>query len=184
MQDGTIGRRYARALALSLGEGASAEAFQRAEQELSALAELFADKASDLRQAMLNPVFPMTARLDILASIGEAHDFSESTRNMLRLLVEKKRIGHLPSIAAAFKDQVDERTGQVRAYITSARVLEERQLQELVAALERRTGKRVVPQLEVEPEVIAGVSARIGGMVFDNTVRTRLERMKSALSAT
>lgn len=184
MQDGTIGRRYARALALSLGEKAPTSAYEKAEQELSALAALLEDKASDFSQAMRNPSVAPQARLAILEDIAEGHSFSEPTRRLLQLLVSKGRVQYLPSIAAAFRDQVDERTGQVRAYITSARALQEQQLRALVQALEQRTGKRVVPELEVEPDVIGGVSARIGGMVFDNTVRTQLERMRSAISAT
>jgi F0F1-type ATP synthase delta subunit len=38
----------------------------------------------------------------------------------------------------------------------------------------------VVPELEIEPELIAGVSARVGGVVFDNSVKSQLSRMRHA----
>lgn len=189
MQDGTIGRRYARALALVLSDGkdpaANLKAFQQVEAELSALAELLEQRAgnSDFRQAMLNPIFPAAARQKVLQDVAEAHNFHAVTRQVLKLLVDKERVQYLASIASAFRAEVDERSGRVRAQITSARILEDSAVAQIVAVLEKRTGKKVVAELEVEPEVLGGVSARIGGQVFDNTVRAQLDRMRSALSA-
>jgi F-type H+-transporting ATPase subunit delta len=182
MQDGTIGRRYARALALALEDDLGA--FQKVEGELTGLGALFEQRTgnTDFRQAMLNPSFSPETRQKILAEIGEAHGFHPVTRQLLRLLVEKERIQYLVSIAKAFQSEVDERLGRVRAHITSARVLDDASVKEIVSALEKRTGKKVVPELEVEPEVLGGISARIGGQVFDNTVRAQLERMRAALS--
>jgi F-type H+-transporting ATPase subunit delta len=184
MQDGTIGRRYARALALALGEG-DLGAFQKVEEEMSALAELLEQRggSGDFRQAMRNPSFSPEVRQRILHDIAEAHGFHVVTRQMLRLLVDKGRVLYLGAIARAFRAEVDERTGRVRAHIVSARVLEDAAVKQIVAALEKRTGKKVLPELEVEPEVLGGVAARIGGQVFDNTVRAQLDRMKSAMSA-
>lgn len=187
MQDGTIGRRYARAIALALGDGAesaeSIKAFQQVEGELSALAELLEQRSGDFRQAMLNPIFPAEARQKVLSDIAEAHRFHPVTRQVLKLLVDKERFQYASSIARAFRAEVDQRVGRVRAQITSARVLEEAAVKQIVDALEKRTGKKVVAELEVEPEVLGGVSARIGGQVFDNTVRAQLERMRNAMRA-
>ncbi len=189
MQDGTIGRRYARALALVLADGADAsaslKAFQQVEGELSGLAELLEQRSgnNDFRQAMLNPIFSAELRHKVLKDIAAAHGFHAVTRQVLALLVDKERFQYLSSIASAFQSEVDERIGRVRAQITSARVLEESAVKQIVAALEQRTGKKVVPELEVEPEVLGGVSARIGGQVFDNTVRAQLERMRNAINA-
>src|SRR5690606_40365715 len=127
-------------------------AFQKVEGELSALGELLEQRAgnTDFRQAMLNPSFAFEVRQRILGDIAEAHGFHTVTRQILRLLVDKDRIQYLGSIASAFQREVDERTGRVRAQITRARVLDDAAVKQLVAALEKRTGKKVVPELEVE----------------------------------
>ena len=194
MQDGTIGRRYARALSLSLGDGElsaggataerSVELLRRIEGELNALAEALEQRAgnTDFRQAMLNPSFGRDARRRILDAVCERHGLSEPVRRMLRLLNDKERLPFLPQVARAFAHEVDERSGQVRAHITSARVLAEAQVASIVKSLEGRTGKKVVPELEVEPEIIGGVKARVGGLVFDNSVQSQIGRMRSALA--
>jgi F-type H+-transporting ATPase subunit delta len=184
MQDGTIGRRYARALALSLGDDVDVKTLQQIDGELSALAALLEQRTgnTDFRQAMLNPSFGAAGRRTLLDKISDDHGVSDPSRRLLRLLVDKDRIAYLPQIARAFRREVDERSGQVRAHIVSARMLSDSQSKKLVTALEKRTGKKVVPELEVEPEIIGGVQARVGGLVFDNSVKSQLDRMRGALS--
>lgn len=186
MQDAAIGRRYARALALAVvGEGkASDKAAQlkKVEEELHALGAAMAAKG-DLRESMMNPSFSPAQRRAIVKALGEQANLSPETRVILDLLVEKERVAHLPSVAAAFREEVDERTGRVRATLTSARPLDDGTKSAIVAALEKRTGKAVLAEANVDPSVIAGVSARIGGIVYDSTVRSQLERLRSSLNA-
>ena len=49
--------------------------------------------------------------------------------------------------------------------------------------LERRFGRKLTPQVVLEPELIGGVRVVVGDEVLDTSVRARLERMKVALSA-
>jgi F-type H+-transporting ATPase subunit delta len=45
---------------------------------------------------------------------------------------------------------------------------------EIQRALERRTGKKVLMRSEVDPTLIGGVVARVGDLVLDGSLRTRL----------
>ena len=67
----------------------------------------------------------------------------------------------------------------MRATIVTAKALETADLSAIIAGLEKKTGKKVVPEVEVDPSVIAGVQARIGGLVYDATVRAQLERLRT-----
>lgn len=180
MQEGTVGRRYARALLSSL-EKEGEDKLQKIEGELSTLAA-FLDRReghADFRQAMLNPIFNVEQRKTVLKAIAEAHKLEQATTRFLTLLVDKDRIPQLPAIAAAFRDEVDQRVGRVRATIMTAKPLSASALADIVRGLEKRTGKKVVPDVAVDPSVIAGVRAKIGGTVFDATVRARLDRLRA-----
>lgn len=183
MQDGTIGRRYARALAHSLEEEGGTEALSKVEEQLSAVAALLEKSTGhpEFRQAMLNPSFSAKDRKAILEKLAERYELHPIAHRALLLLVEKDRIPHLPSIARAFREEVDRKVGRVRALITSAAPLADNELKDVVKALEKKTGMKVVPEVKVDPEVISGVSAKIGGQVFDNTVRAQLDRLRAQL---
>jgi F-type H+-transporting ATPase subunit delta len=179
MQQGPVGRRYARALISSL-EGANQDRLTQVEEQLSAVAALL-DKRSgntDFRQAMLNPSFSPEQRKAVLADMGKAFSLDDAAVKFMRLLVEKGRLPQLPTVARAFRDEVDAQVGRVRATIVTAKPLDSSALLEIVRSLEQRTGKKVVPEVEVDPGVIAGVQAKIGGMLFDATVKNQLDRLK------
>jgi F-type H+-transporting ATPase subunit delta len=180
MQEGTIGRRYARALALSLAEG-SGERLTAIDEQLTALAALFDRRTghADFRQAMLNPGFSAEQRKKVLTQIAKDNKFDDAVVSFLTLLVDKERLPHLQSIARSFRAEVDARTGRVRATIVTAKPLDAKDLGAIIAGLEKKTGKKVVPDVEVDPSLIAGVQARIGGLVYDATVRSQLERLKN-----
>ncbi|MDP2345142.1 MAG: ATP synthase F1 subunit delta [Deltaproteobacteria bacterium] len=187
MQEGTIGRRYARALALALSEKAGPDGrdgdarFTAVEEQLSAVGALLDKRTghTGFRQAMLNPGFSVEQRKKVLGEIGKEHKFDEATTSFLTLLVDKSRLPHLPSIARSFRNEVDARIGRVRATIVTAKPLAAKDLAAIIAGLEKKTGKKVVPDVEVDASVIAGVQARIGGLVYDATVRAQLDRLKT-----
>jgi len=180
MQEGTIGRRYARALALSL-EGATEDRLTKIEEQLSAVGTALDRRSGDvgLRQAMFNPSFSESQRGKVIEDIAVAHQFDAAATSFLRLLVEKGRISHVQSIALSFRNEVDARIGRVRATITTAKALSAADLAAIVAGLEKKTGKKVVPEVEVDPSLIAGVQARVGGLIYDASVKAQLERLRT-----
>jgi len=177
MDDGTIGRRWARALAGSLEKDAE---LAQVEKELSGLSDL-ASQNDDFKQAMLNPSFSEQEREKVLLALAEASDFHPTTRIFLRLLVQKDRTHYLSDVAIAFRNEADDRLKRVRAQITSAEEMSDSEIKRIVDALKKRTGKDVVPEFSVDKSLVAGMQASIGGMVLDNSVKSRLERLKSSL---
>ena len=53
----------------------------------------------------------------------------------------------------------------------------------MVAALEKRFGRKLNPSVVVVPELIGGVRVVVGDEVLDTSVKARLEQMKAALTA-
>jgi F-type H+-transporting ATPase subunit delta len=182
MQEGTVGRRYARALILAL-EGAPQEKLAKIEEELTALANLLDRRTGspEFRQAMLNPSFTQEQRKAVIKALVEANKLDAMTLTFVTLLIDKDRLQQLPSVARAFQGEVDEKLGRVRATILTAKELSPQAIADIVRGLEKQTGKKVVPDVEVDPSVIAGVRARIGGTVYDATVRSQLDRLKAEL---
>ena len=55
--------------------------------------------------------------------------------------------------------------------------------EKLVAALERKFGRKLYAQVAVDPSLIGGVSVKVGDEVLDTSVRARLAAMQTALTA-
>jgi F-type H+-transporting ATPase subunit delta len=67
------------------------------------------------------------------------------------------------------------------AEVRTAVALTDDQQARLKAALENATGKSINLKTVVDPSVVGGVVATIGDTVIDDTVRTRIEQLKSRL---
>jgi F-type H+-transporting ATPase subunit delta len=174
---GSVARRYARALfAIGVDKGS----FEALGQELEALASVYA-QSPELRQTLENPVFKISQKRAILEKVLPRVAPSRLVQTFALMLVERRRIAVLPLIARMYQEMTDVQLGRVRATVVSARPLDVITAAEIQRGLERRTGKKVLMKTEVDPALIGGVVARVGSLVLDGSLRTRLETMANRI---
>lgn len=116
----------------------------------------------------------------ILGALGERLD--GAARNFVQVLIENARLDLVPQIRTLFEASRREHEGVLEARIISALPIGEEQVQLLLGAIERKYGRKVNAQVEVDPELIGGVRIIVGDKVIDATVRGRLETMAVALA--
>lgn len=173
----TIARPYARA------------AFQEAsgEKRLGPWADALNTGAAvvqDTRvQALLGEPLVTPAQLADLV-IGIAGDnLNQHGRNFVQTLAENRRLGLLPEIAAIFNELKDAEEGIVDVTVTSAAPLDQQQQLTLSEALSRRLKRQIRLHCEIDPALIGGALIQAGDLVIDGTLRTRLDRIATALTA-
>jgi F-type H+-transporting ATPase subunit delta len=103
--------------------------------------------------------------------------------NLLAMVLENGRLSAMSEIAAQFQALVDAETGISQARVDSAFPLDDAQLAELRATMERRFGRKLEMTVAIDPELIGGVRVAVGDEVLDTSIRARLEQMKAALVA-
>jgi F-type H+-transporting ATPase subunit delta len=167
---GSVARRYAKAL---FELGVQKGTFEALGQELENVATLYTE-SRELRQTLENPVFKQSQKRKIIEAVLPQVAQSPMVRNFVLLLAERNRISVLPLIARAYQELTDRQLGRVRAVVTSAKPLDLVTEGEIQRALEKRTGKKVLMKSEVDPNLIGGVVARVGDLVLDGSLRTRL----------
>jgi F-type H+-transporting ATPase subunit delta len=167
---GSVARRYAKAL---FEIGVAKGNFELLGEELANLASLYID-SRELRLTLENPVFSGTQKRKIIEAVLPRVAQNPTVHNFALLLVDRRRIDALPMISRAYQELTDAQLGRVRAVVTSAKPLDVLTESEIQKALERRTGKKVVMRSEVDPSLIGGVVARVGDLVLDGSLRTRL----------
>jgi F-type H+-transporting ATPase subunit delta len=154
---------------------------QQAVDQLRAFDEAFQSSA-ELRNVLLSPAVPMARKRALLTRLSREMRFSLPVRNFLCVVADHYRMGLLGEIRAALEQIVDERSGVVRAGVTSARELDGSQRASLEAQLARLAGKRVRAEYSVDDALIGGVIARIGSTVYDGSVRGQLDSLRQRLS--
>ncbi len=179
MREEKIAQRYAKALMLVATDDAL---LLRIENELAAFAKLCGEKKSLFDELLENPSFSKEDRVNVIKQIAQQFAVHELVQKFLVLLVEKGRAKYLPSVHEAFLREMDAHLGRVRARITSFTTLEQDAVAAIADALQKRVGKKVVPEVRVDTSVLGGMKANIGGLLFDGTLQTRLAKLKQALA--
>ena len=174
----SIARRYARALLDVAAEGQRIDAV--AEQLNAFVAGL--EKSPELADVLLNPAYTRAQRMQVVEAMMQLLGTAEPVlANTLRLLVERNRLTYLPDIARVYRDMADARAGRARGVVTSAAPLAPEALQDLANNLQQLTQRNVVLETRVDPSLLGGVSAQVGSVLYDGSVRTQLEQMRRSL---
>ena len=167
MIEASIARRYARALIELAREEGKIEAYALLLQNFQALCR----ENALLLDTLTNRFFDLAARLRIVDRLAQKLDLALSVKNFIKLLIKKGRIGLFGDIVLEYQREVYLFQNKVVATIVSARDLPDSITREIQSILAKKTGKDVVVEKEVKPNVLGGVCVRMGGEVYDGTVK-------------
>ena len=135
-----------------------------------------------VRQFADNPKVSADQVFELITSVAKGA-LSNAAKNLLRTVIDNGRLAALPEVAAQFHALVNARGGVSDATVESAFAIDAAQLPAVVAALEKRFGRKLNAHVVVVPELIGGVRVVVGDEVLDTSVKARLEQMKVALTA-
>jgi len=170
----TIARPYAEAAFKLAREGNSLPAWSDALARLAAVVQ-----SPAARDLIGNPRFTDTQVATLVADV--AGELSADQRNFVQLLAGNERLTVLPEICGHFESLRNAHEGVLDARISSAYPLSDAQVAEVVAALEAKYARKVKVSVAVDPDLIGGISIRIGGEVLDTSVRGKLAQLADAL---
>lgn len=112
-----------------------------------------------------------------------AGKLSGDAENFVRVLAENGRLGVVAEIRAHYEALKNEREGTIEAEIYTAFEMNPTQLADLVARLEKNTGRKVKARVSIDQALIGGVKVVIGDKVIDGSARAQLGALENALKA-
>jgi F-type H+-transporting ATPase subunit delta len=172
----TVARPYAEATfksALERGSlGTTAEG-------LAMMAAIARDES--MRFVLADPKVSAAQKKELFLSVaGDRLD--DVLKNLLALLVDTHRDALIGEIATQFEELKHEQERVLTARITSAQPLTDQQRADIVGALERRYGKKIEAELDVDPQLLGGARVQVGDQVIHASVRDALAQMAAALA--
>ena len=169
--------RYARALLdVVIQEGNP----EQVEQELSALADLYAGNP-ELRKALTSPAVAVAAKRGVVEALVSRVEPSPVLGKLMLMLADRNRLALLPDVAADYRERLMEHRQIVRAEVTTAVPLLPDQVTQFEQRLAAATGRGVTMTTRVDPSLIGGAVARVGSTVYDGSIVTQLAKMGERL---
>lgn len=137
----------------------------------------------ELREFFTNPAVPAAQKVAFLDKLNARLGMSKELRNLIAVLIDNGRIGHVAEVAAAYRDLQEERMGIKRAEIVTARELGSQERAALIEEIGKLAGSRIDASFKQDGSILGGTIVRIGSTVYDGSVRGRLERLREQLAA-
>lgn len=160
---------YAEALLML---GSEEDSLTRMREDVAVLEEALRQNSECLR-LLDTPALTKDERLGIAERISEG--LLPSVANTLMLLTEGRQASSFLDIAREFYLLYDEKMGILRVEAITATPMSERQLLALQNKLALKTGKTVIVNNEINPEILGGVKLRYSGRQIDGSLKTRLD---------
>ena len=128
---------------------------------------------------------PAVATEEKLALLREAFNAADPmVLNFLSLLCEKRACHQFSACADVYDACYDEAHDLLRATAITAVPMQERQCEALKEKLSDLTGKTVILTNRVDETLIGGMTLRYGGVQLDDSIRSRLDKLRRSLSET
>ena len=177
-----LAARYALAL-LGLADDRRATdpgALDRIATDLERLADLWRED-STFRAFVADPRLDAAAQRAGAFALLERAGVGTEVHNLLGVLIANRRLSQLPQVAAAFGAQLAARRGQQVADVTSAHPLSDTQRTQIAARLTEAGYSGVKLSEQVDPSILGGLIVRIGSRLYDNSIKSKLQRLQYAM---
>jgi len=146
---------------------------------LAAVRELLSDP--EVAAVLTNPTIATEQRM---ALVSEApHLLDPEATNLAKLLVESNRVRDIGAIEDEFRRLADDAAGRVRATVTTAVELTQRDRDRVEVELSKRLGKEIRMHVVVDPRILGGMKLQYGDRLVDASVYTRLQQLRRRLAA-
>ncbi|MCL2429714.1 MAG: ATP synthase F1 subunit delta [Alphaproteobacteria bacterium] len=176
MSEEQVARVYAQALFDAAGEAGVVVPVRR---ELDDFVAALAASAP-LRGVLADPRVAASAKRSVLAEV--LRDGQPLLTNTLQLMLERGRFAALVELQRAYEALAAVDQGTVAVEVVSATELPSETQEKISAQILAATGRRVEMTRRVDPEILGGLVLRIGDVIVDGSVKTRIRQLRRRLA--
>lgn len=174
----SLATRYSLALLLLAEER---NVLDKTEADLLQFQEMV-KKSKELAFLLVCPTISRKDKTSTILAIAEKAGFEATTRDFLATVANNNRLFALPEMITAFFNVIDERKGIVNVDVISAIELTEAQQKEITDSLLPVLGKQSVRlSLKVNKDLLGGMMVRIGSLLIDSSLKTKVQQLKTVM---
>jgi len=136
----------------------------------------------EIKNVLGTSAFEVDEKSHVISDISGKVNLLNETKNFLILAVELDKFSRLLSKQDEIIRRLEQSAGKLKAEIISAGSISETDLNRIKDSLYKATGRNVELTVNVDPSIIGGLITIIGDKVFDNSIKTQLEKIQGVLT--
>lgn len=147
--------------------------------QVRALKKVFADTPGYI-QLMTSPRVLKEEKACLLKESfeGRVHPY---LYNFVCLMADRGYFSSIPACFERYEELYRETRGIIRVKVTSATAMTDKQKQKVIAAIEKKTGKKAEPLFLVDATLLAGLRVQTDGALYENSAKSKLEEVRRLL---
>ena len=129
---------------------------------------------------LLAPQISTDTKIDVLRKALTGKLGPEVVKFLL-LTCTKRRLDQLAAIGADYEDLLNKHYNRLEVTATSAKALTDSEKQSLAAKIAAHLKQEVVIKANVDSSLVAGLVCRIGDVVYDGSLRRRIQLLSNQM---
>lgn len=174
-----LAKRYAGALYELAAESNQVDVVS---SEMQNLKSLYRENA-EFRRIVDYPLVSRAKLTELMRQTAKAAELSVLVGNFLALLAKNRRLNIIEGIIDAFDDRISTERGEFSAEVCAAAPLNPEQERQLTTHLQKMTGGKIRLNIRQVPDLLGGITVKLGSRFIDASLRGKLARIEKQLKA-
>jgi F-type H+-transporting ATPase subunit delta len=173
----TLSQKYAKAFLEALDSDASL--INKIQKDLTDLSLM---SNEPFLSFFFNPVFHTDEKKAVIDEILAKHSFQNETKQFVEALLSLNHLSLMESIAKDFAKEVRQQNNETKVEVSTAYPLTDEEQKKIQATFEKTVGNKVLLDVTVNRELIGGIRANVGGVIYDSSIQGHLLRLQKEFS--
>ena len=139
------------------------------------------NNSEDLMIVLANSSIATAKKIEIINDVF-AGKIDNSVLNFLKLIIEKNRFNEFEFIINSYSEMLDQKANKKKVEIVSAVKLNFEAKTNVLFKLEHKLNCEIVPDWQVDENIIAGLIFKFDDFVIDTSVRNKVENLSKTIS--
>jgi ATP synthase F1 delta subunit len=173
-------RKSAKGFAKKLFNASGIDKAELVIRDLTVLNKVFTE-SKEIRNCFLSPLILNEERRGAIEGMSHKLGLTAETGKFLSHIAERRAISAMPDVLRQFRNIYYEKKKRAKAVITSSLKIDDHHEKRLLASLKALTGKDIEIEYIHDPELIGGITVKIGSTLYDGSIQGQLRLLKEGV---
>ena len=150
------------------------------EKDSLSIIELISN-SDDFKLLIKDPTNKKEDQLNVLLKISEKFKINNLLTKFLSFLISKRRFFYVEKILKNFIETCSKKRGEVKAELTSAKELTEKEINSIKEELTKNFSSKIKLNYKYDPSLIGGLVVQVGSTMVDTSLKNKLQQIKNRM---
>ena len=137
--------------------------------------------SQDFMNLIKNPTNKQSDLKGVIKALSSKYKFSELFKRFLIFLVQKRKFFFLEKILKDFLLICTNKRGEIVAKLKSAKELDNNEVENIKNDLSKKFNSKINLDYEYDKSLIGGLIVKIGSIMIDSTIRSKLKKIRNQM---